>query len=258
MRTALRLASIILLASTVTAQTAPPYAGTWKLNTAKSDFGQLTATYEAEPGGGFKVTMDGVSYTFKIDGTEFPTPWGITTSWKAVDASTWESTQRTGSTLFSTDTIKLSADGKTMTVTSKVVQASGGTADNTMTFTRVSGGPGLAGTWRAAKLSSNAPGLIDVSVKGTNGIVFKSVDQNATCDGAFDGKPHPATGPLWPAGWTCTFSKSGTNGFSVAFQKDGKPMYASTFTVSADGKTMTEVGGATNTKERVRVVYEKQ
>lgn len=35
-------------------------------------------------------------------------------------------------------------------------------------------------------------------------------------------------------------------------------MYASTFTVSADGKTMTEVGGATNTKEKVRVVYEKQ
>lgn len=259
MRTLLRVAGIVLLGSAITAQTTnPPYAGTWKLNTAKSDFGQLTATYEAVPGGGFKASMDGVSYTFKIDGKEFPTPWGVTTSWRAIDASTWEATQKTGGKLFSTDIVKISPDGKTMTVTSKVVQASGGTADNTMTFTRVSGGPGLAGTWRAAKMSSTAPGLLDVSVKGTNGITFKWVDQAATCDGAFDGKSHPATGPTWPAGWTCAFAKSGANGFSVTFSKDGKSMYSSTFTVAADGKTMTEVGGGTNTSEKMKAVYERR
>jgi hypothetical protein len=259
MRTALRIAAVVLLASSVTAQTAnPPYAGRWKLNTAKSDFGQLTATYEAVAGGGFKVSMDGVSYTFTTDGKEVTTPWGTMQSVKAVNATTWQSTNKVNGKLFSTDTITLSADGKTLTVESKVVQPAGGTADNTMTFTRASGGPGLAGTWKAAKMSSNAPGLVDIAVKGANGIVFKFVDQGATCDGAFDGKPHPATGAMFPTGWTCTFSKSGANGFSVAFNKDGKPMYGSTFTVSADGKTMTEVGGAVNTKEKIKAIYEKQ
>jgi len=254
MRAALRIAGIVLLLSTVAAAIAdPPYVGKWKLNSAKSDFGELTATYEAVPAGGFKATMDGVSYTFKVDGKEVPTPWGTMTSWKAVNPTTWEATSTTGGKLFSTDRITLSADGKTLTVDSKTAQ---GAASST-TFTRVSGGPGLAGTWKAAKIST-AAGLLEIAARGADGIVLKMVDMGATCDGRLDGKPNPATGPAFPAGWTCTFSKSGANGFTVAFNKDGKPMYSATYTASADGKTLTEAGGSANTKEKTRVVYDRQ
>jgi hypothetical protein len=254
MRAALCIAGIVLLVSSVAADVAdPPYVGKWKLNSAKSDFGELTATYEAVPGGGFKATMDGVSYTFKTDGKEVATPWGTMTSWKAINATTWESTTTTGGKPFSTDTVKLSADGKTLTVDSKM--ASGATSNTT--FTRVSGGPGLQGTWKAAKMST-AAGILDISAKGADGLVLKMVDMGATCDGKLDGKPNPATGPAFPSGWTCTFSKSGPNGFTVAFTKDGKPMYSSTFTASADGKTLTEAGSAVNTKEKTRVVYDRQ
>src|SRR5437870_2728486 len=45
-----------------------PYAGKWKVNLAKSDFGQTTVTYESMSGGEMKVTIDGLSYTFKADG----------------------------------------------------------------------------------------------------------------------------------------------------------------------------------------------
>jgi hypothetical protein len=249
------MAAIVLFASCLTAQTMSPpsYAGKWKLNAAKSDFGQLTASYEAEPGGGFKVTMDGVSYSFKIDGKPVMTPWGTMTAWKAANATTWEVTNTTGGKPFSNDTVTLSPDGKTLTVASKMATG----ATSTSTFTRVSGGPGLAGTWKAAKMSTGA-GIVEISAKGADGIVLKLADMGATCDGRLDGKPNPASGAAFPTGWTCAFTKSGGNGFTVAFNKDGKPMYASTFTVSADGKTLTEVGGATNTKEKVRAVYEKQ
>ena len=47
-----------------------PYGGKWKLNVAKSDFGQLTLVYEALPGGAYKGTMDGLSFTFTLDGKE--------------------------------------------------------------------------------------------------------------------------------------------------------------------------------------------
>jgi hypothetical protein len=258
MRTTLSTVAIIAMVSVAGAAIqGPAYAGKWKLNTAKSDFGQMTATYEAVPGG-FKATMDGLSYTFTTDGKEVATPWGTMQSVKAINATTWEATSKVNGKLFATDTISLSADGKTMTVVSKMTQPSGGPGATTLTFTRVSGTSGLAGTWKAAKMSSTSAGIIEIAVKGPDGIVLRFLDQNATCDGKFDSKPHAAVGPIFPAGWTCTFSKNTATGFSVVFSKDGKPMYASTFTVSADGKTLTDDGGAVNTKERTKAVYDKQ
>ena len=54
----------------------PPYVGSWKLNPAKSNFGETTVTYEQAAGGQMKLTADGQSYTFQTDGKEYPTPWG--------------------------------------------------------------------------------------------------------------------------------------------------------------------------------------
>src|SRR5437588_8645903 len=72
-----------------------PYQGKWKLNPAKSDFGETTVTYEQIAGGEMKVTADGQSYTFKPDdGKEHPTPWGGSVSWKTVDAHTWHTTNK--------------------------------------------------------------------------------------------------------------------------------------------------------------------
>jgi len=65
-----------------------PYAGTWKMNVAKSNFGDSTDTYEMLSSGEIKGTMDGQSYTFRTDGKDNMTPWGMTLAWKAIDAET--------------------------------------------------------------------------------------------------------------------------------------------------------------------------
>ena len=39
-----------------------PYVGKWKMNVAKSDFGDTSITYGQMPGGEMKATMDGQSY----------------------------------------------------------------------------------------------------------------------------------------------------------------------------------------------------
>ena len=72
----------------------PPYVGTWKLNPAKSNFGETTVTYEQMAGGQMKLTADGQSYTFKTDGKEYLTPWGNSAEWKALDANTWAVTNK--------------------------------------------------------------------------------------------------------------------------------------------------------------------
>jgi len=41
------------------------YVGKWKMNVAKSDFGDTTITFAQAPSGGMQMTVDGQTYTFK-------------------------------------------------------------------------------------------------------------------------------------------------------------------------------------------------
>ena len=117
--------------------------GTWKLNVAKSAYSpaplpvsSLTTT-RAAWNGGVKVTNTGEladgspinsGYTAKYDGTESPvtgTFWD-TISVKQVDADTFTTeTKKTGDSYHSTGQVRVSGDGKTMTVTSKGTNAEG-------------------------------------------------------------------------------------------------------------------------------------
>jgi hypothetical protein len=235
-----------------------PYSGKWKLNPTKSDFGDTTVTYEQVAGGEMKATMDGQSYTFKADGKEYSTPWGMMFAWKSVDPNTWEMTEKANGKVTATNTIKLSSDGKTMTIDTKRMKASGESSNDTMALQRVSGGPGLAGKWKTKNVKISAPGTMDVTASGSDGLKLSFADENGTCDAKFDGKDYPAKGTMWPAGWTCEIAKDGTNGFDVTWKKDGKPMYKSTFTASSDGKTLTQSGGAVGSTEKIKAVYDRQ
>jgi hypothetical protein len=240
------------------AATEAPYAGKWKMNVAKSDFGDTTLTYDQMSGGEMKATMDGQSYTFKTDGKNNMTPWGTTVAWKAVDSNTWETIEKTGGKVASTSTFKLSPDGKALTIDAKRVKADGGTSNDFLTLQRVSGGPGLAGKWKTKNLKTSSPETLSLTQKGSDGLTISLGNEGAMCDAKFDGKDHSATGPVWPAGWTCAIAKSGPRSFDLTWKKDGKDMYKSTLAVSADGNTLTETGSAVGVSEKFTVVYDKQ
>src|SRR5438067_2432437 len=192
-----------------------PYAGKWKMNVAKTDFGDTTVTYEQMSGGEMKATMDGQSYTFKSDGKENMTPWGMTIAWKAVDGKTWEISEKTNGKVTSTGTAKLSADGKALTLDSRRVKADGGTSNDTIVFQRVSGGPGLAGKWKTKNLKTSSPQTLSLTPKSSDGLTISLGNEGGICDARFDGKDYPATGPVWPSGWTCVIAKSGARGVDL-------------------------------------------
>jgi hypothetical protein len=248
---------LALIASGLTAADLP-FAGKWKMNPSKSEFGGMTMTYEQLAGGEMKATEEGQSFTFKLDGKDYPTPWGTTSAWKTIDAHTWESTDKVNGKVTGTDTLKLSADGKTLTVDSKNVRADGGTSNDTAVAERVSGGPGLAGTWRTKNVKTNAPGIMDLSASGTDGLKLSFVDEGGTCTAKFDGKDAPAAGSMWPAGWTCSLTRTGAQGFDATWKKDGKAMFKESYTVSADGKSLTNVEGPMGSTEKVKIVYDRQ
>jgi hypothetical protein len=235
----------------------PTYAGKWKMNTAKSNFGESTITYEPAPGGAMKMTMDGQSYTFTTDGKEVSTPWGMTESVKAVDAKTWDMTEKIGGKVSMTGKMKLSDDGKTLTMTGKRNKNDGSTSDESMTLTRVSGGPGMAGKWKMKKMNASSPELLTLTPKGSDGVLVDIGGGGSVCDAKTDGKDYPAKGPLLPGGWTCALTKAGS-GLDVTWKKEGKPMYKTNWAAAADGKTLNESGSAVGVNEKFTVVYDRQ
>ena len=236
----------------------PPYAGRWKLNPAKSDFGETTVTYEKLADGQMKFTADGQSYTFKADGNEYPTPWGGLSAWKAIDANTWEVTTKVNAKVVGTATLKLTADGKTLTVDAKNIDATGKASNDVVVYQRLSGGPGLAAKWKTKNVKIGSPGTLSISPSGSDGLTLTFVEQKGNCSAKFDGKNYPATGPIWPSGWTCAIAKSGATAFDVTWMRDGKVMYKDTLTLSADGKILIDMGTAPGTTEKVKAVYERQ
>jgi hypothetical protein len=93
-----------------------PYAGKWKLNFAKSDFGETTIAFTKAASGQMQFTTMGQSYTFQMDGKDYPALFGRTAAWKQIDANTWETTIKQDGKLIVTEASRLSPDDKTLTL----------------------------------------------------------------------------------------------------------------------------------------------
>jgi hypothetical protein len=134
------------------ADAADPVVGTWKLNTTKSS-GSVptpkseTRTYAAAPDGvaltWTRVAADGkesvVKTTFKYDGKDYPvtgSPDFDALSAKKIDANTIESKQSRKGKPIGTTTRTVSADGKTLTLVSKLTTANGTLADTNWVYDR--------------------------------------------------------------------------------------------------------------------------
>jgi hypothetical protein len=61
-----------------------------------------------------------------------------------------------------------------------------------------------------------------------------------------------------PPNFTLAIKKAGPRAFDMTVKNNGKPVFMSTYPVSADGKTLTESGSAVGVSEKYKVVYDKQ
>jgi hypothetical protein len=134
---------MVALASGAWAQAPKGLIGTWTLNAAKSKFSpgpapkSMTVTYSAEGTDGMKIVVDVTppdaaaqhwEMTGHYDGKEYPVtgnPNADAISMKRIDDRTGESTFKKDGKVTATNVRKLSADGKTLTITSKGTTADG-------------------------------------------------------------------------------------------------------------------------------------
>jgi len=263
MRRSLTVVALLCSASGIVASAQPdkaadlPYAGKWKMNVAKSDFGETTLGFTQTASGQMQFTASGQSYTFRTDEKDYPSLFGRTSAWKQIDANTWEIAVKQNGKLLGTETARLSADGKTLTIHEKGPKPAGGTFEQTTVYERVSGGPGLMGNWKTKNLTTSAPTILEL-IPSTDGLTIRIPDFQMSCETKFDGKDYPATGPTVPPGLTLAIQKTGPRSFDMTEKQNGKAIFKLSFTVSDDGKTLTEAGGAIGVSEKFKAVYDRQ
>ena len=104
----------------------------------------------------------------------------------------------------------------------------------------------------------SAPAVFELKASGTDGIALNIPDYQATCDAKFDGKDYPATGPTMADALTLALTRTGPRSFKMLTKMKGKPLATDIFTVSADGKTLTDVSTPVAVHEPQTYVYERQ
>ena len=127
-----------------------PSAGTWKLNAAKSKFGEGAAKLEtvvwSTAGDQEKVTSEGTDatgkkmqggWTGKLDGKDYPLtgdPNADMRAFKKTDDKTIEITSKKDGKVVGTGTIVVSPDGKSRTVTTTMTNAKGEKVTSTAVY----------------------------------------------------------------------------------------------------------------------------
>src|SRR6476469_1342056 len=86
-----------------------PIIGQWKLNPAKSTV-NTTITLAPAASGSMTMAWSNVTYTFKIDGKEYPVPVDTTATWTQKGANRWETVYKVKGMVDNIDQISLSAD----------------------------------------------------------------------------------------------------------------------------------------------------
>lgn len=146
---------LMALSYSATLLAADPFAGTWKLDVAKSTYQKGQEPKEVtvvivEQGDNAVVTAKGtaadgkpiaIKYSLPMKGgtqvyTEGAPPAGVSVTGKRVNTTTIDATTTMNGKIISTTHTTLSADGKTMTQVRKGVSATGASVDGTAIYTR--------------------------------------------------------------------------------------------------------------------------
>jgi hypothetical protein len=193
-----------------------------------------------------------------VDGKDYPAYFGAEAAWTSLSPTSWQTVWKLKGKAVNTDTVTLSPDGKTLTVNTKGTKPNGETIDDTVVSERVSGGPGLTGKWKTKNLKSASPNVLEFVPSGTDGLTFRIVDMQLSCEVKLDGKDHACSGPTLSPGWTVMVAKQGARALDMTIKNNGKILFKSLYTVSADGKTLTEHGTAVGNNEKTTVVFDRQ
>jgi len=234
-----------------------PYVGAWRINSAKSDLSQgAVGTFKDLGNGRVELSDmgDAGRYAVGRDGKDYPWSDGTTVAWKDLAPGHFEMVQKRNGQLMNSAEYKLAADGKTMSNVFRAAAPAGQKpTDIRNEFVRVSGGPGIFGTWRAGAIAADG-GPLRIFAQG-NGVRFQWPGLEAVpCQ--FNAQDCSFRGPA-SVGESMNLRETGPRSFEYVHKRNGKLLYTSRFSLSDDGQTLTE-DETQATGEKRKIVYDKQ
>jgi hypothetical protein len=136
------------------------------------------------------------------------------------------------------------------------VKADGDLYTNSAEYARTDGTTGLMGSWKSTAVKLSSPNELTIKEIGLDKLLLKIPALKASCELNFDGQETAVDGPDIPTGLRLSLKRTGPYSFSLVRKLNGSTVSSSVYTVSDDGKTMTEVGGTPGDSPST-VVWEK-
>ena len=161
-----------------------------------------------------------------------------TMAWKQLGDGRFERTMTDNGKTLEIREITVSPDGKTLTEISERNLADGKKRTTTIVYARTSGsGQNLVGVWKPQTLRADTP--FKMSIQAVRSGLKVSTGVGVTYALTFDGKPAAVTGPGMISGTTNTGKIVSDRVIEIADARLGTPVSTATWTLSADGKTLT-------------------
>ena len=246
---------LLLLAPAILLAQQPDFGGTWKLNLAKSQLSGIAYTFDKKPGGIWHYSGGGFDADFDLTGKEYTMPSGVSVIGKEVSPTSWQLIFRMNGKPISQSKVTLA--GNSLKWVSDVTSPDGKTVQQTSTDTRISGGPGFVGKWKSGNLKGESTTL-KITMQGTDGMTIEVPEFQQVVEGSFDGKDYPVMQAGQASKFTNSFGKGGPHSFKIHTKLNGKPFAIDVYTLSADGKTLTDETTVTATKEKTKSVFDRQ
>ena len=211
-----------------------PWNGSWKMDASSIKYAGPTFSV-ATDAEGYAMTRGGKTDPKRIcDGQPHKASDGTTTICNRNGSGYQVDTTKSGEPTVKA-TISLSSDGSMMTRKALISPPGGAPFTITTTSKRVSGGPGMAGTWKEVHFTeSSETGLLTIAVAGDT-VAFKETDAAKPTMCKLDGTEVKLGGTA-----TMAIKMEGPHTLKVTYRAEGKIRRENTFELSPDGKTMKE------------------
>ena len=251
----LALALTLALASLPAFAADNPWAGTWKLDPAKSQFTGDTFTLTKTAAGMHWSNGAKLGYDFTLDGKEYPTLFGSVGSSTSDGPTSYTSISKRNGTTLGTHVHTLSADGQTMTIHSTGTKPDGTEYTEDDTYKRLSGTTGFEGKWQSTKVDVSAPGSWVISFPQAKTIHWEIPDYKEVVEGKLDGTDLPVSGPTAPKGMALAIKQSAPNKLTYTVKVEGKPIAYGVSTLAADGKSVSDVSWDAGKESEKQTAY---
>jgi hypothetical protein len=223
-----------------------PWDGQWTLNKAKSHYAAPTFSVALSPSGEYRVDNGAFSYSFLCDGKEHPAASGHTTSCAQISPRAI-ALKGLADAVSTNARWKLSADGKTLTITADRIQIDGsGEGDarrvvkhQEKVFERVSGSSGFTGQWREMNPLESLSKTV-VLILNYSAFHFENAETGQVSDSRANDAPSPIRGANQPDGFSRSVQILGPRQLQTEDTFEGRVIGHTTWKVSDDGHTLYE------------------